>query len=152
MIAELIQQTVPFLDTVGITVLEAADGRGRARIDDGPAVRNHLGTLHAAAAFGVAEAASGAAVVGVLADRLLPDGEGRAVRAVVSDADISYRRPARGGVVADAAVTELAPEELTPDELVRRRNVSVTVELTDEEGRPVGQAGFHWVITEGGRS
>ena len=150
MITELIQQAVPFLGTVGITVLEAGAGQGRATIGNAPGVRNHLGTLHAAAVFGVAETASGAAVVSVLADRLLPDGDSRAVRAVVSDADINYWRPVRGTVVASARLSEVPPESLTADELIRRRNVSVTVDLADGDDQAVGVAGFHWIITEEG--
>jgi hypothetical protein len=48
---ELFQRSVPFVATVGIAVGDAGDGSGRAHLANHDAVRNRVGTMHAAAAF-----------------------------------------------------------------------------------------------------
>lgn len=148
MLDDLIRNAVPFVATVGITVMDSEAGRGRAELTNRPAVHNHLGDVHAAAAFAVAETASGAAIVAVLGDRLIGVGDQRPLRAVVADADITYWHPAHRAVVATATIDDLPEGRPSADALVERRNVSVSVELDDGAGQPIGRAAFHWVITE----
>lgn len=143
-----IRGAVPFVATVGITVMDSEAGRGRAQLTNHPAVHNHLGDVHAAAAFAVAETASGAAIVAVLGARLVGDGNRRPVRAVVADADITYWHRADRAVVATATIDDLPKGRPTADALVGRRNVSVSVDLDDGAGQAIGRAAFHWVITE----
>jgi acyl-coenzyme A thioesterase PaaI-like protein len=145
---DLFRSAVPFVATVGITVMDSQAGRGRAELTNHLAVHNHLGDVHAAAAFTVAETASGAAIVAVLGDRLVGTGDRRPLRAVVADADITYWRRADRAVMATATIDDLPAGRPTVEALVERRNVSVSVELDDGAGQAIGRAAFHWVITE----
>lgn len=135
-----LNSVVPFNRTVGVEVIEIEAGRAVARLQQTAAVANHVGTLHAGALFTLADAASGAAVVGLYADEI-----GRATL-VVASSEVTFSRPARGTITAVAAADEERPaveERLSRD---GRAELLVKVGLTDVEGREVARASVHWHI------
>ena len=107
-----------------------------------PLVRNHLGTMHAAAQFSLAEAASaeclqrryGAAV-----------GE---VFAVVRGVEVQYRRPATGDLLAYGR-----PDDPTRDGLLAglaargRANAVILIDLKDRTGTLTFHGKFEWFIS-----
>jgi uncharacterized protein (TIGR00369 family) len=128
---------VPFNRHVGLEVTELEAGRAVARLIEAPTLVNHVGTFHAGALFTLADAASGAAMVGMYADRL-----GRTTM-VVREADVAFLKPARGIVTAMAATLE---DRASIDErLAREGRTEAVVEvwISDREG--VGVARFRMV-------
>lgn len=107
-----------------------------------PALRNHLGTMHAAAQFALAEAASA---------ECLQRGFGAAVGqvfAVVRGVEVKYRKPATGDLLAFGA-----PDENTRDHLVAeletrgRSGAVILVDLKDRAGTLTLHARFDWFIS-----
>ncbi len=107
----------------------------------GEASRNHVGTMHAAAQFALAEAASAACL-----QREFPALEAR-VLAVVRAARIKYRRPGTGTLRAFGRLAEDARARLAADLEARSRTATtVDVELRDATGEVVFAGEFDWFI------
>jgi uncharacterized protein (TIGR00369 family) len=138
----LLATAVPFATLVGVDILDVADGHARARLEPHPDNLNHIATLHAGALFTLAEAASGAAMAGVFADRILE------IRPVVRTATVGYRRPALRTVIAIADV-DREPTALRA-QLAEEGRVELTVEVTvrhDDHNDDVATLRFDWIVT-----
>ena len=70
MMKTFFEENVPYAKHSGIELLEIADGRGAAQLPDWKETQNHMGSQHAGALFTLAEAASGAAMVSLFADKV----------------------------------------------------------------------------------
>jgi acyl-coenzyme A thioesterase PaaI-like protein len=107
-----------------------------------PALHNHLGTMHAAAQFALAEAASAECLQRHFGGAL---GE---VFAVVRSVEMKYRKPATGGLFAFGA-----PDENTRDHLVNemtargRFGAVILIDLKDHAGTLTLHAKFDWFIS-----
>jgi len=131
-------ESVPFARHMGLEVVSVGNGSASAQLLARPEVLNHVGTLHAAALFGVGEAASGAAMASALAPVI------QNVRPVVSKATIRYSKPAKGLIIARAKV-EREPASLVAE--LREKGVVqfvVAVELVDQEGSVRGDIQVEW--------
>lgn len=108
----------------------------------GSQYHNHLGIVHAAALFAVAEAASG--------DFMLTHFGARATEfiGVVRRVEMKYRKPAHGKVLGRARADEAALQELVAG-LATKRMMAFTVhaEVMDEHGSPNLAADIEWFIT-----
>lgn len=106
-----------------------------------PRVHNHLGTMHAAAQFALAEAASAACLqreFGASAGDVL---------AVVRGVAIKFRRPATGDLLAFGQPDEFTRENLLRDLATRTRTrATVLVELKDRAGNLTFSGSFEWFI------
>jgi acyl-coenzyme A thioesterase PaaI-like protein len=104
-------------------------------------VVNHLGTVHAAAQFALAEAASAELLL-----RMFETLSGNVV-AVVRSAAVKYRKPATTLLRAFARLDDPAAEVALPLDVQRRGHgmVQVRVELMSEDGRNtfIGEFGWH---------
>ena len=58
---------IPLNQVLGIEIVSIGDGVAQARLPFRSEVTNHIGSVHATAIFGLAEAASGAALAGAFA-------------------------------------------------------------------------------------
>lgn len=100
---------------------------------------NHLGTVHAAAQFALAEAASGQWLLSRFG------AEASHHVAVVRHANVKFRRPAAGELTAQA---DTAPSEVERflDSLARRgrASIEVHVRLLDVRGSLTLEASFEW--------
>lgn len=131
-------EAVPFAKYTGVTVTEAGRGSGEARLVQRAEVSNHVGTVHAAALFGLGEAASGVAMAGALAPMIL------AVRPVAADARIQYLKPARGTIAAAARV-QGDPDALVDDLRQQgKTRFEVKVSLSDEAKVVVAEMTVEW--------
>jgi uncharacterized protein (TIGR00369 family) len=138
-LTELLGQVVPFAAHADVEVTEVLDGRATARLEPTDHHCNHVGTVHAGALFTLAEAASGAAMSGVLAERILE------FAPVVRTAAITYRRPASGSLLATGQVGR-EPDEIRADLDEAGRTdvaVAVTVHAGDTE---VATMQVDWVV------
>ena len=130
---------LPFNRLIGLEPV-AADGGLLVSLPDGPQYTNHLGTVHASALLAVAEAGSGAFLLGRLGDaaRFIP---------VVRRLEAKFRRPASGRVLARAAATDELVARWASDLAGRGRvTAAVPIEVVDAAGTVVLSATVEWFI------
>ena len=132
---------LPFNQFLGIRV-QGGQSPAVLLLPDDARYTNHLGTVHAAALFALAEAASGQCFLEqpeLTDDRIL---------AVVRGSEIKYRQPARGEIRARARLDadDWAAAVRT---LAERGRVfcAVDVELLDLEESVVAHASFRWFFS-----
>jgi len=128
---------LPFNRLIG---LELAAGDLLVTLPTGPQHGNHLGTVHASALLAVAEAGSGAFLVGRLGDAVgfVP---------VVRRLEAKFRKPAAGRVSARAAVPAGEVERWAAELTARGRVLAaVPVEVVDAAGVVVLSAIVEWFI------
>ena len=143
-VAEMIRsgiEQMPYNAMVGVRITEMGGGHARGALAARAEVGNHVGTMHAGAQFSRIEAVSGAAVSSAFLDLL-----GRGVP-LAQGAELTYRRPARGDVVADAYVepVEVARVRSELDQHGRAR-FDVRVTVTDAQGTLATEATMRWYI------
>src|SRR5262249_54973243 len=93
-------EIIPLNRLLGIEVVSIGDGVATARLPFRTEITNHLGTVHATAIFGLAEAASGGAMSGAFAPDILK------VRPVASHSAVHFIKIARGDLTAEARTSE----------------------------------------------
>jgi len=108
-----------------------------------PLLRNHLGTVHAAAQFALAEAASAECLQRHYGHLLPPE----AGIAVVRGVTVKYRRPVDGDLLAFGRPDAATLAHLEHDLATRTRlTAAVEVELRDRDGRTSFTGRFDWFI------
>jgi acyl-coenzyme A thioesterase PaaI-like protein len=121
---------------------EPAGGKFSVSLPASSLYHNHLGIVHAAALFAVAEAASG--------DWMLTRFGGRAAEfvAVVRRAEMKYRKPARGKILGRARADDAAARELEAGFATKRMMLfTLVAEVFDESGAHNLTASIEWFIT-----
>jgi acyl-coenzyme A thioesterase PaaI-like protein len=108
----------------------------------GDNVKNHLGTMHAAAQFALAEAASAESLqrhFGPMAGEVF---------AVVRSVDVKYRKPATADLLAYAEPDETTRRSVLAD-LASRGRVSavILIDLKDRNGTLTFHGKFEWFIS-----
>lgn len=132
--------TVPFVASVGFEVTAIDGDSVTVDLPDVPDVKNHVGTAHAAAAFGAAETASGAVIMHALGPHV---GE---LIAVLKNAEIKYTTPATGAITV-VATPRLAPIASIEECLAEGRALlDVDCVLTSEDGSENARASFTWYL------
>lgn len=137
----------PFLEGIpanallGLKVEEMGDGAGAVRLPWREEVGNHVGSVHAAALFAIADATSGAAMTSGLGDLVA------SVTPLARGGEITYKKIARGDIVGRSRISaedlERIRAELETDGVSRP---DVLVEMTDADGTVVAEATFHWHV------
>lgn len=134
-------EKMPYNAMLGVRIVAMDGGRARGTLVARPEVGNHVGTMHAGAQFSLIEATSGAAVSSAFLDLL-----GRAVP-LAQGCDMTYRRPARGDVTAEARVSTEDVERVRSElETQGRARFDVRVTLTDAAGTLATEALMRWSI------
>jgi uncharacterized protein (TIGR00369 family) len=130
--------SIPLNRLLGIEVAVIGDGAATARLPFHPEVTNHIGSVHATAIYGLAEAASGAAIAGAFADDI------DKLRAVATGSTIRFLHVARSELTAEAAVegerAVLRAELAAAGRLV----LPVAVAVRDQRGVTVASADIVW--------
>jgi len=140
MMKTFFEENVPYAKHSGIELLEIAEGRGSARLPDSKETQNHMGSQHAGALFTLAEAASGAAMVSLFADKVLM------VRAAITQATIKYKKAARGVVHATGLLRQPGADILAEFNQEGRVSFKVDVTLIDSKDREIGEMEVDWSI------
>lgn len=133
-------KAVPFVRTLGLTLVELSADRAVLRLPDDPAVHNHVGGPHAGAMFTLGESATGAIVLGSLADlldRFTP---------LASGAQISYRAFAAGPVTAEATLVTAAAQVREQIAAAGTARFDVTAVIRDEAGTTTGEMTVTWAL------
>jgi acyl-coenzyme A thioesterase PaaI-like protein len=137
---------IPFIAFMGIQKCQPP-APGRLALEAAPRYLNHIGTVHAAAQFALAEACGGAYLLERFAD--LAAGH----LAVVRKAECKFRKPAAGALYAKASIPEEQAGRLPADVAAKGRAfVSIRVEVMDSRGDVTLHAAFEWFVRkiEGG--
>jgi len=107
-----------------------------------PLVKNHVQTMHAAAQFALAEAASAECLQRHFGTAL---GD---VFAVMRAAEVKYRKPATADLLAYGAPDEPTREHLVDQMNRRNRSVAVIlIDLKDRSGTLTFHGKFEWFIS-----
>ena len=144
MIRDHMDKSVPFATVTGVELVEVSPERGVARLAKRPEVENHIQTMHAGAMFTLGEAASGAALGGVLGELLM------AARPVAADASIKYLKTGKTDLTATATANSDA--ETIRKELSEIGKVvfDIKVAITDAEGVTVSEMVVNWHVKKTG--
>lgn len=131
---------VPFNKFLGISL--ANNTEYLLQLDAKEDYTNHLGTVHAAALFTLAEG-SGAQLLlksfpAEIIDNVIP---------VLRKVEVSYKKPATGVIVSTASLKDTTIELVT-EQLLSKKRVSIVtpVDLFDESKTKVFSANFEWFI------
>lgn len=122
-----LRRGAPFVDLMGVELTGLGPDTARAEVRRRDELLNAGGTFHAGVIFGLADVVAGGASLGLIArvTRL------RNVALVTAQAEISYRRPAIGHLVADAALGEEVEALLASWEATGKARVPWAVTITD---------------------
>lgn len=144
MIKDHMDKSVPFATVTGVELVEVSPERGVARLAKRPEVENHIQTMHAGAMFTLGEAASGAALGGVLGDQLM------AARPVAADASIKYLKTGKTDLTATATANSDA--ETIRKELADVGKVvfDIKVAIKDAEDVTVAEMVVNWHVKKTG--
>lgn len=134
------EHVIPLNQLLGIEIVSVGDGVAEAKVVLRAELENHIGTAHATLMFGVAEAASGAAMAGVLAPAMLT------VRPVAAQAQIKFLKPAKSDLVARAAVLGHASDLRA--RLEQAGSIAFDVGVFDASGAQVAEVVVNWHISQ----
>ncbi|MBV1910201.1 MAG: DUF4442 domain-containing protein [Kangiellaceae bacterium] len=119
-------KTVKFVGTAGVKCVELSQQKSVFRIENKKKVRNHIGTLHAAASALVAETATGMALGMHIPDDKVP---------VIKSMQVDYVKRTTGGLTAVAQLTE---EQISQIHELDKGTVEIAcVVLDDNQVEPV---------------
>jgi len=128
-------KTVKFVGTAGVKCIDLSSDRSIFMIKNKSKVRNHIGTLHAAASMLVAETATGMALGMHVPDNKIP---------VLKNVTIDYVKRSTGSLRAEASLTEEQKTLLHSDD---RGSFIVKCEVIDEANIEPIIANFEWAWT-----
>ena len=132
---------LPFNRLIGIESCGAKED-GLLQLSADSKYQNHVGTVHASALFGLAEASSGAFLVAHL--KLDPD----SIVPILRRADIKYRKPATGYVYAKG-VLKAEDWEVFHDAYTKRQRalIGFQIDVLDQDDVIVATAHYEWFVT-----
>ncbi len=131
---------LPFNEFLGLQLIQQ-DGREVVCLEAQDHHQNHVGTVHAAASYALAEAASGHALLNSID---LPTKE---VQAVVRSVTVKYRRPGSGRLSAIGTISPESAIEFLQKFVERGRAfLTIPVCVSGADG-DVLTADFHWFVT-----
>jgi acyl-coenzyme A thioesterase PaaI-like protein len=139
-IREQMGGAVPFARHAGVKLTHLEQGLARAELAQTTDSINHIGTQHAGALFTLGETASGGAMAGVFADRILE------VRPIAGEAQIRYTRLAKGLITAEARVASARETLIATLEREGKVSFDVTVAMNDAEGKEVASMRVSWTV------
>ncbi|MBL7935750.1 MAG: YiiD C-terminal domain-containing protein [Bacteroidia bacterium] len=131
---------VPFNEFIGIKL--SKNQNYLLQLDAKPEYTNHLGTVHAAALFTLAEGSAAQFLLQSFPVNIIDN-----VIPVVRKVEVSYKKPANGIIVSQAQLKNNSIEEIT-ELLITRRKVLLTtsVNLFDESQTLIFSANFEWFV------
>jgi acyl-coenzyme A thioesterase PaaI-like protein len=146
-VRELLTRAVPFNRVLGVQVEDVEPERVEVLLPEAEERRNHVGTVHAAAQFGLGEATAGAMVVTAFEDL-----QAAGFVPLAAEAHITYRRAARGTLRGVARLSREEQERIRTDVRVQgRARFDIPVELFDSSGEVTTVLTVSWVLVERSR-
>ena len=131
---------IPFNKFLGISLANNKDYL--LQLDARPEYTNHLGTVHAAALFTLAEGSGAQFLLNCFPD------QANDVIPVVRKVEVTYKKPAIGVIVSTAHFKSNTVENIQLQLTTKKRaSLITTVELFDSAGNRVFMADFEWFVT-----
>ena len=129
---------IPFVENVGIDTTKS----DAIVLADAQSIHNHIGTIHAGALYTLAETQSGYALKDIFQDHF-----DETIMPLLRGAEVKYRLPAQGDIVAQASVADEEQEKFLAQFSKRGRGIiSVAVTLKNSEKKIVFEGKFSWFI------
>ena len=127
--SRLVGRLAPYTGSIGAEIVELSVGHAKVVLDDRPALRNHLQSIHAAALANLAELAGNLA----LAFSMPSD-----ARFIVASLSVEYKKKARGRIVAEGCCPPI-PSNV-------RAEYAVLVTMTDSSGEVVATGSLRTLV------
>lgn len=141
---QLVLEAVPYNRLFALEFGTVTPEQVELRLHERPEYANHVGTVHAAAQYSLAEAASGAMIAVLFSDLL-----GQGVTPLASQATVKYKKAAAGTLCAKASVMPEEQARLRQElETNRKAPVLVQVALHDANDQVVSEMEFRWVFVK----
>lgn len=140
MLRRRIAEIIPLNKLLGIEVVSIGDGVAETRLPFRSEVTNHIGSMHASAIFGVAEAASGCAMSGAFAPVAL------SIRPVAASAQVHFSKVARSALIAQARTSETSEGLRAKLKEAGKVVFDVVVDVRDEAGVDVAKVTVAWHV------
>lgn len=134
-------QAVPYATSTGVELVEITDGVTVARMVHRRETENHIKGQDAGAIFTLGEAASGAAVAGILAPVILQ------MRPVAVMAEITYRKFAQGTLTATARTSRAGADLMAEIEKQGKTEFDVAIDICDVSGETVVEMKVNWYVS-----
>jgi acyl-coenzyme A thioesterase PaaI-like protein len=131
----LLRNIVRFVGTARLDIEELTASRAVVHIKNRKRVQNHIGSVHAAAMALVAETASGFVVGMNVQDSCAP---------VIKSMHVDYKKRAKGGITAEATLTE---EQIETIRTTEKGDVRVAVRIKDDSGNEPVECEMVWAWT-----
>lgn len=131
---------IPFNSHIGIEIVVIGDGTAQACLPKLRNNTNHLGLIHAAATFGVGEAAAGCAIAGLMAEQITN------VRSVASSGAIEFHRVTRNNLFATANLTESTKVLRDRFAINGKLHAHVMVTIQDDKMIKIADLRMEWHI------
>jgi acyl-coenzyme A thioesterase PaaI-like protein len=142
MVRTLMTQAVPFNRVLDLQFVAVEPELAEVVLAEAPERLNHVGTIHAAAQFGLGEAASGAMVMGAFADL-----QGQGYVPLAASAQIAYRKPSKGDLRGVATLSTAEQARVRADvETNGKARFSVPVQLLDAQGVVTTEITVEWAL------
>jgi uncharacterized protein (TIGR00369 family) len=140
MLRRRIAEIIPLNKLLGIEIISIGDGVAETRLPFRSEVTNHIGSMHASAIFGVAEAASGCAMSGAFAPVAL------SIRPVAASAQVHFSKIARSALIAHAKTSETSEGLRAKLKEAGKVVFDVVVDVRDEGGTDVAKVTVAWHV------
>jgi len=127
--------TVKFMGTAGIKCMHLSAEKAIFRLNNKKKIRNHIGTVHAAASALVAETATGMALGMHIPDGRIP---------VLKTMNVEYLKRSIGGLTAEAHLTQAQIELLHSDE---KGSFIIACKVIDDAGNKPINCQLEWAWT-----
>lgn len=131
---------VPFNKFLGISL--ANNPEYLLQLDAREEYTNHLGTVHAAALFTLAEGSGAQLLLKSFPEEIIDN-----VIPVLRKVEVSYKKPAMGVIVSTASLKDTTIDLVT-EQLLSKKRVSIVtpVDLFDESKTKVFSANSEWFV------
>lgn len=120
---------IPYSGSLGAKVLQYQPGYALVELKERRRIRNHLGSIHAAALMNLAELASGLAL-----HSKLP----RGMRGIVTTFEVRYLKKARGAICAESIFKDAIP--------LNESSQQISATIRDADGAIVVEATATWLV------
>jgi len=124
--------TIPFTATAGVRILDLSSSQAVLQLPNRRRARNHIGSVHAAAAALLAESASGIVLAMHVPDHCLP---------LLKSMQVEYTRRAQGALTARATLDSASRARIREQP---QGELDVPVTMHDESGQTPMQARMLW--------
>lgn len=132
--------TVKFIGTAGVKCLHLSAEKSVFQVKNRRRVRNHIGSVHAAATALVVESATGMALAMHIPDGKIP---------VIKTMHIDYTKRSTGSITATARISEEQIEQLHSED---RGSIIVQCEVLDDNALEPVQCQMEWAWTPARRT